>query len=149
MCRPLNTLPFAAASATAASYKRHIQIDMRQRLEPPSAVYHANSRQGGSPPPGLRRGWGKEGEARDWRGARGHYYRWPGRGVKELTRGEHRIFSFFFSFLAAREHERVVNLPHHLRTLQRRSRGASRAAHRSCERGSRDERFSRIWRTLG
>lgn len=31
-CRPLNTFPFAAASAAAASYKRHVQ--MRQRLEP-------------------------------------------------------------------------------------------------------------------
>jgi len=32
MCRPLRTFLFAAASAAAASYNRHVQI--RQRLEP-------------------------------------------------------------------------------------------------------------------
>ncbi len=43
--------------------------DMGQRLEPPSAVYHVNSRRGGSPP-GLRRG-GKGGRSTGLAGSPG------------------------------------------------------------------------------
>lgn len=49
MCRPLRTFPFAAASAAAASYNRHVQ--MRQCLEsPPVAI---TCRQGGDPGPAM------------------------------------------------------------------------------------------------